>query len=62
MSQIPTENAAMRAKAAAAYLGIGQSTFWRWVQLGKLPKGKRLSARCTVWLTGDLKRFLVEAE
>lgn len=49
---------AKRAKSAAAFLGIGQSTFWRWVAEGKLPKGKRLSPRVTVWMQADLEKFL----
>ncbi len=52
---------AMRAKHAAAFLGIGESTFWRWVKEGRLPKGARLSARATVWKCEDLKRFLNQA-
>ena len=52
---------AMRAKSAAAFLGIGESTFWRWVQEGRIPKGTRLSARCTIWKREDLERFLNEA-
>ncbi|MFR5645213.1 MAG: helix-turn-helix transcriptional regulator [Bilophila wadsworthia] len=40
----------MRAADAAKYLGIALSTFWRWVSQGRLPKGKRLSPRCTVWM------------
>lgn len=49
---------AIRAKSAAAFLGIGESTFWRWVKEGRLPKGTRLSARATVWKREDLERFL----
>ena len=52
---------AMRAKSAAAFLGIGQSTFWRWVKEGRLPKGTRLSARATVWRCEDLEHFLNQA-
>lgn len=51
---------AMRAADAAKHLGIALSTFWRWVSQGRLPKGKRLSARCTVWLRSDIERFLAE--
>lgn len=51
---------AMRAVDAANYLGIAVSTFWRWVQEGKLPKGKRLSRRCTIWMRADIERFLEE--
>ena len=52
---------AMRVKDASAYLGIAQSTFWRWVKEGKLPKGRRLSPRTTVWLREDLEHFLEQA-
>ena len=52
---------AMRAKAAAAFLGIGESTFWKWVAAGRLPRGTRLSARCTVWRVDVLKAFLEQA-
>ena len=51
----------MRAKSAAAFLDIGESTFWRWVKAGRLPKGTRLSARATVWKREDLERFLNQA-
>ena len=66
MSQAVTEQnhsaGAMRAKTAAAFLGIGQSTFWRWVKEGRIPKGKRLSARATVWIRSDLEQFLAGAQ
>lgn len=52
---------ALRAKTASAFLGIGESTFWKWVKEGRLPKGTRLSARCTVWRREDLERFLNQA-
>lgn len=52
---------AIRAKSAAAFLDIGESTFWRWVKEGRLPKGTRLSARATAWKREDLERFLNQA-
>ena len=51
---------AMRAHDAAKFLGVAVSTFWRWVKEGRLPKGERLSSRCTVWLRADIERFLEE--
>ena len=51
----------LRAKGAAAFLAIGESTFWRWVASGRLPKGIRLSARATVWPVDVLKAFLEQA-
>ena len=43
-----------RAKEAAKLLRIGESTWWRWVQLGRLPKGKKLGPRVTVWRRADV--------
>jgi len=51
----------LRAKDAAAFLGIGLSTFWRWVQEGRIAKGVHLSARATVWRRTDLEQFLEQA-
>jgi predicted DNA-binding transcriptional regulator AlpA len=48
----------LRAKDAASFLSIGESTFWRWVQQDRLPKGVRLSARVTIWRTSDLEAFI----
>ncbi|MDL2286718.1 helix-turn-helix domain-containing protein [Desulfococcaceae bacterium OttesenSCG-928-F15] len=56
------EKRALRVKDAATFLGIAQSTFWRWAQEGKLPKGIRLSTRCTVWKREDLEAFLEQRE
>ena len=64
MSQVTTgkPNAgALRVKAAASFIGVAESTFWRWVAQGRLPRGKRLSARATVWMRSDLEQFLEEA-
>ena len=55
---ISSDNRAMRVKEAAAYIGIGVSTFWLWVSKGKLPKGRKLSARTTVWRKSELDAFL----
>lgn len=57
-----TLNPRLRAKHAAARLGIAESTFWRWVSQGRLPKGTRLSARVTVWKAEDIERFLNQAD
>ena len=51
------ENKMMRAKQAAEYLGIGESTFWRWVHNGKIGKGIKFSTRCTVWRKSELDHF-----
>ena len=46
------------AKGAAAFLGIGESTFWKWVSQGDIPKGVKLNARRTLWKETDLQEFL----
>ena len=51
----------LRARDSAEFLAIGKSTFWRWVQQGRIPPGIRLSARCTVWRKSVLEHFLMNA-
>lgn len=48
-----------RAREGAAILRVSRSTFWRYVQQGLLPRGIRLTARCTVWRVADLEAFVV---
>lgn len=48
----------LRAADAAAFLGVAESTFWRWAREGRLPKGVRLSKRCTVWPREALAQFV----
>lgn len=58
ISEQQSSGKVLRAKDAAAFLGLGVSTFWRWVKEGRLPKGTRLSARVTVWRISDLESFI----
>lgn len=37
-----------------AILPIGESTWWRWIQEGKAPKGMKLSPGVTVWRAEDV--------
>jgi len=39
----------LRAKEISEIYSIGKSTIFKWVTEGKLPKGKKLSPKCTVW-------------
>lgn len=48
----------LRAKDAAALLGIGKSTLWKWVSEGRLPAGTRLSDKATVWPEDALREFV----
>lgn len=52
----------LRAKQAADFVGIGLSTFWRWVKEGRLPQGIHLSARCTVWKISDLEDYINQVQ
>ncbi len=56
------QNKVLRARQCAEFLGIGLSTFWRWVHQGKIPRGTQLSARCTVWRFDVLEKFLSDKE
>ena len=44
----------VRAREGASILRVSRATFWRYVKLGLLPRGIRLTARCTVWRMADL--------
>jgi excisionase family DNA binding protein len=52
-----SDNKYMRAKEVAKYLGIGASTVWHYVKIGKL-KAKKISPRVTVFLKSDLDEFV----
>jgi len=59
MSTVQSTVQTVRAKDAANFLSIGESTLWLWTKQGKLPPGIRLSSKCTVWRVSDLEAFLV---
>ena len=48
----------VRAREAAQVLRVSRATYWRYVKLGLLPRGVRLTARCTVWRVADLEAFV----
>jgi predicted DNA-binding transcriptional regulator AlpA len=52
----------MRAKECAKFLGIGLSTFWRWVRIGRIPEGIHLSARCTVWTVEEMRGMVTRPQ
>jgi predicted DNA-binding transcriptional regulator AlpA len=54
----PDTVGARRAKDCAKFLGIGVSTWWRWVAEGRVSKGIHLSPRCTVWPLPELRALL----
>ena len=57
--QTPLTPAVLRPRDAAAYLGIGRSTLWRWAQCKpKFPKPCKLADRVTVWKKSELDAFL----
>jgi len=48
-------SSSFRPKKAAEFLDVGLSTFWRWSKEREdFPKPRRLSARCTVFDSGEL--------
>ena len=48
----------VRAREGAAILRVSLSSYWRYVQQGLLPRGIRLTPRCTVWRMADLDAFV----
>ena len=47
-------NQYIRVKKVAEAIGISQSSVWRWVQAGILPKPIKLSKRTTVWRADEV--------
>ena len=44
-----------RPRQAAELLGISRATLWRWATTRRdFPRARRLSARCTVFDTGEI--------
>ena len=60
--QIEAGTCALRARDVAALLGVSRGTVWLWAKEGRLPKGKKIAPRCTVWMRADIERFLANAE
>lgn len=54
----PLGNRYIRAKELLKILGVCNSTLWRWVQLGKFPKGRKLGPSTTAWLGSDIDEWL----
>lgn len=52
----------MTVAECAATLGIGISTWWEWVRLGKAPKGSLLTARCRRWRARDIDALIATKE
>ena len=48
------EDRFLRVRDVGEMFGIKPPTVWEWVRKGKLPKGRKLSARVTVWRLSDL--------
>ena len=48
----------VRAREGAAILRVSLSTYWRYVQQGLLPRGIRLTPRCTVWRVTEIEAFV----
>lgn len=61
MESTRIERRGLRAKEAAQYIGMGRSTFLRWVKEGKAPAPRKLAPKVVVWLKGDLDRWMESA-
>ena len=49
-----------RAAALAKSLAVAESTIWRWVAEGKLPKPIKLGERVTVWDLDEVENFIAK--
>ena len=59
-SSIVSGGGLVRAREGAAILRVSVSSYWRYVQQGLLPRGIRLTPRCTVWRMADLDAFVAQ--
>lgn len=51
--------AALRPRAAAQYLGIGESSIWRKAKTDpNFPKPRKLGERVTIWMRDELDAYL----
>lgn len=51
----------LRVNQILKLLGIGKSTFYRWVEEGKLSKGIRLGDCIKVWKVDEIEAFIENA-
>lgn len=51
----------MRAKEVSEYMGIGLSTVWYWVKIGKI-KSYRIGDRVTIFKRSDLDALIESSE
>ena len=49
----------VRAKQSAQYLSIGVSTFWLWVQQGKIKPPTKHGARVSVWQAEYIRNLAI---
>jgi len=54
----PLNNTLMRLPAVLNAVGVGKSTWWRWVAEGYAPKPTHLGKRTTCWRSNDIQRFI----
>lgn len=53
------DSALLSAREIAGIVGVSEKTVWRWVG-DILPKPQRISARCTRWPVGDVRKALAQ--
>ena len=46
----------LSAKQLAELLGVAKTSIWRWAASGKLPKGERITPKCTRWKESDVMK------
>ena len=52
----------MRAADVARFMKCAQSTVWKWVERGILPKPTRMGSRFSFWRKSQIERALSEAK
>lgn len=50
----------LRVRRVCGSVGVSKTTWYKWVQEGKAPKGIRLSPGITVWRKSDIESFIAQ--
>ena len=48
----------LSALEACDYIGVSKSTFYNYIDKGKIPKGEKKAGKGVVWYKSDLNKFL----
>jgi len=54
------EERLLRIQEVLRMVGVGKSTWWKWIGEGKAPRPVKISPRITVWRLSDVQAWIEE--